>query len=67
MGREQQSITILLGCGVFGIVLSGLVGYLYDQGVVIDELATSATPIGEIRAIIIILFLAVGIILGWKR
>lgn len=67
MGRENKSLAILLGCGTFGIVLSGLVGYLYDQGVVIDELATTATPIGEIQAAIIIVFLAVGVIMGWKN
>ena len=67
MGRENKSLAILLGCGTFGIVLSGLVGYLYDQGVVMDELVTSATPIGEVQAAIIIVLLAVGVIMGWKN
>lgn len=67
MGRENKSLVILLGFGVFGIVLSGLVGYLYDQGVVIDEIATASTPIAEIQAAIIIFFLAVGIVMGWKN
>lgn len=67
MGQENKALVTMLGFGVFGIVLSGLVGYLHTQGVLIDELATAATPIAEIQATIIIVCLVVGVILGWKQ
>lgn len=56
-----------IGIGSIGIFVAYIFWYLDDKGIWIDQAITASTTIQEIMAIIIIIFLLVGVLLGAMR
>ena len=56
-----------IGIGSIGVFVAYIFWYLNDKGIWIDQAITASTPIQEIMAIIILIFLLVGVLLGAMR
>ena len=53
-----------IGLGSIGVFVAYIFWYLNDKGIWIDQYITPNTPIQEIMAMIILIFLLVGVLLG---
>jgi len=56
-----------IGIGSIGIFVAYIFWYLNDRGIWIDQAITASTTIEEIMAIIIIIFILVGVLLAAMR
>jgi len=56
-----------IGIGGIGVFVAYIFWYLNDKGIWIDQAITASTTIEEIMAIIIVIFLLVGVILAAMR
>jgi len=56
-----------IGVGSIGIFVAYIFWYLNDNGIWVDQAITASTTIQEIMAIIIIIFLLVGVLLAAMR
>ncbi len=56
-----------IGIGTIGIFLAYAIWYLDDKGIWIDQYISAGAPIEEVMAIIVIIFLLVGVIIGAMR
>ena len=64
MAREMRMVLTVAGCGFIGIIIAAIFKVLHDKGTVIDEFITGSITLPELMALVIILFLLVGVILG---
>jgi len=53
-----------IGIGSIGIFVAYIFWYLNEEGIWIDQAITASTTIQEIMAVIILIFLLVGVLLG---
>ena len=56
-----------IGIGSIGIFVAYIFWYLNDNGIWVDQAITASTTIQEIMAIIIIIFILVGVLLTAMR
>jgi len=56
-----------IGIGSIGIFVAYIFWYLNDNGIWVDQAITTSTTIQEIMAIIIVIFLLVGVLLAAMR
>jgi len=56
-----------IGIGGIGIFVAYIFWYLNDKGIWVDQAITASTTIQEIMAIIIIIFILVGVLLAAMR
>ncbi len=56
-----------IGMGAIGIFVAYIFWYLNDAGIWIDQYITASTTIQEIMAVIVLIFLLVGVLLGAMR
>lgn len=56
-----------IGIGGIGVFVAYIFWYLNDKGIWVDQAITASTTIQEIMAIIIIIFLLVGVLLAAMR
>jgi len=56
-----------IGIGCIGVFVAYIFWYLNDKGIWVDQAITASTTIQEIMAIIIIIFILVGVILAAMR
>ena len=56
-----------IGIGSIGIFVAYIFWYLNDKGIWIDQAITASTTIEEIMAIIILIFILVGVLLAAMR
>lgn len=66
MGRENIAL-IVFGFGGLGVLLAFIVERLYTAGIVIDELLGPASTITELQAIIVVVFMLLGVVIAATR
>lgn len=66
MTAYEAAVTTI-GIGSIGIFVAYIFWYLNDNGIWLDQYVTAGTPIQEIMAITIMIFLLVGVILSAMR
>lgn len=62
--RAYDSAVITIGFGTLGIFIAYIIWYLNDNSIWVDQYITANTPIQEIMAMIIIIFILVGVLLA---
>lgn len=65
--RAYDAAITTIGFGAIGIFVAYIFWYLDNEGIWVDQAITASTGIEEIMAIIIIIFLLVGVILAAMR
>jgi hypothetical protein len=66
MGKESTAL-IVFGFGGLGVLLAFIVERLYTAGIVIDELLGPASTITELQAIIVVVFMLLGVVIAATR
>ncbi len=66
MTKFEAAMTTI-GFGTIGILMSYIFWYLNDKDIWVDQYITADTPITEVMAIIIIVFLLVGVLISAMR
>ena len=66
MTSYDAAITTV-GIGSIGVFVAYIFWYLNDNGIWVDQAITATTTIQEIMAIIIVIFLLVGVLLAAMR
>jgi len=64
---DYDAAVTVIGIGTIGIFVAYIFWYLNDKGIWIDQAITASTSITDIMAIIILIFLLVGVLLGAMR
>ena len=67
MRRDVEGFVIILLFIIMGVVFSGLLYYLYDNGIVINEMITGSITIDKVMALNLVLWSLVGVIVGMSR
>lgn len=65
--RGEGTALIVFGFGGLGVLLAFIVERLYTEGIVVDELLGPASTITELQAIIIIVFILLGVVIAATR
>lgn len=65
--RAYDAAVTTIGMGAIGIFVAYIFWYLNEYEIWVDQAVTTSTTIQEIMAIIIVIFLLVGVILGAMR
>ena len=65
--RAYDAAVTTIGMGAIGIFVAYIFWYLNEYEIWVDQAVTASTTIQEIMAIIIVIFLLVGVILGAMR
>lgn len=65
--RAYDAAITTIGFGAIGIFVAYIFWYLNDEGIWVDQAITASTTIQEIMAIIIVIFLLVGVLLSAMR
>jgi len=65
--RAYDAAVTTIGMGAIGVFVAYIFWYLNDKGIWVDQAITASTTIQEIMAIIIVIFLLVGVLLGAMR
>lgn len=66
MTAYEAAVTTI-GIGSIGIFVAYIFWYLNDKGIWVDQAITASTTIQEIMAIILIIFILVGVLLAAMR
>jgi len=66
MGRGSTAL-IVFGFGGLGVLLAFIVERLYTAGIVVDELMGPASTITELQAIIVVVFMLLGVVIAATR
>ena len=66
MTAYEAAVTTI-GIGSIGIFVAYIFWYLNDKGIWVDQAITASTTIQEIMAIILVLFILVGVLLAAMR
>lgn len=64
---EFEAAMTTIGVGAIGIFVAYIFYYLNDKGIWIDQYITESTTIQEVMAVIIVIFLLVGVLLAAMR
>lgn len=67
MRRTYEAAVTTIGVGAIGIFVAYIFWYLNDNKIWIDQYITASTTIQEVMAIIIVIFLLVGVLLSAMR
>ena len=65
--KAYDAAVTTIGVGTIGIFVAYIFWYLNDRGIWIDQAITASTTIEEIMAIILIIFILVGVLLAAMR
>lgn len=65
--KAYDAAMTTIGLGALGILVSYVVWYLNEEGVWIDQYISAGTPIAEVMAIIVLIFIIVGVLLAAMR
>jgi len=65
--RAYDAAVITIGFGCLGIFMAYIIWYLNANLIWVDQYITANTPIAEIMAVIIIIFILVGVLLAAMR
>ena len=61
MGRNERAFAISMLCGIIGIILAITLQLLNTAGIVIDEFISGTITIREVQAIVIIVWIIIGV------
>lgn len=61
MGRNEKAFAISMLCGIIGIILAITLQLLNTAGIVIDEFISGTITIREVQAIVIIVWIIIGV------
>jgi len=64
MGSNERAFAITLLCGIIGVIIAIIIQMLNTQGIIIDEFLTGTITLRELQAIIIILWLLMGVVVS---
>ena len=64
MNRDMESGILVFGMGSLGVIFAFLVGVLYEEGIIVDELITGTISLTDVQIFIIILFIVFSLIMG---
>lgn len=64
MGRNERAFAIPLICGFIGVILAIIIQLLNDAGIIIDEFLTGSIVLREVQAVIIIIWILVGVLVA---
>lgn len=64
---DYDAAVTTIGFGALGIFVAYIIWYLNDNSIWVDQYITANTPIQEIMAVIIIIFILVGVLLAAMR
>jgi len=64
---KYDAVMTTVGMGALGVFIAYIFYYLNDEGIWVDQVITASTTIQDIMAVIILIFLLVGVILGAMR
>ena len=64
MNENMRMFMTITGVGVVGAVIAAILNVLNDAGILIDEFITGNITMPELMAIVIIIFVLVGVILA---
>ena len=62
--EDFEVVPIILICGVIGIINAMIFHTLNDEGIIIDEFITGSITITNLMALVIVIWLIVGIIIA---
>lgn len=65
--KAYEAAITTVGMGALGIMVAYIMWYLDDKGIWLDQYITVGAPIQEIMAIIILIFLVVGVLIAAMR
>ena len=65
--RAYEAVVTTVGMGLIGMMVAYIIWYLNDKGIWIDQYISVGAPIAEVMAIIIIIFLLVGVLIAGMR
>ena len=65
--RAYEAGVTTIGFGVIGIFVAYIIWYLNDNAIWVDQYITTNTPIKEIMAVIVVIFLLVGVLIAAMR
>ena len=65
--RPYEAAVTTVGMGALGIMVAYIMYYLDANGIWLDQYITVGAPIQEVMAIIIIIFLVVGVLIAAMR
>ncbi|MBA7494340.1 hypothetical protein ES702_04915 [subsurface metagenome] len=61
MGRNERAFAIPALCGLIGVVLAISVQMFYEAGIIIDEYLKGSIVLREVQAVIILVWLFIGV------
>ena len=62
--KAYEAAMTTIGLGALGIFVAYIVWYLNDNGIWVDQFVTASAPIQEVMAIVIVIFLLVGVLIA---
>ena len=62
--EDFEVLIIIVIFSVIGIIMAMFLKTLYDLGIIVDEFVSETITINELMAIVIILFLVVGVVIA---
>lgn len=65
--KAYNSVVTTIGIGSIGIFVAYIVWYLNDSGIWVDQYITAGAPIQELMAVIMVVFMLVGVLLAAMR
>ena len=65
--RPYDAAVTTIGVGTLGIFVAYIIWYLDDSGIWIDQYISVGAPIEEVMAIIVIIFIIVGVLIAAMR
>ena len=65
--RAYEAVVTTVGMGLIGMMVAYIIWYLNDKGIWIDQYISVGAPIAEVMAIIILIFLLVGVLIAGMR
>jgi hypothetical protein len=64
MDKDTSAGVKVFGCGMIGLILAMIWQTLYTNGVVVDEFVTGTIQSWEVMALIIIVWLIIGVVVA---
>ncbi len=65
--KTYEAAMTTIGVGTIGIFIAYIFWYLNDNSIWVDQYITLTTPIEEVMAVIIVIFLLVGVLIAAMR
>jgi hypothetical protein len=64
MDRDSASGVKVFACGCIGVIMAMILQAMYDRGIVVDEFVTGTIQLWEVMALVIIVWLLIGVLVA---